>query len=220
MSDVAQEGRTVLFVSHNMSAVLRLTEETLVLDKGRLVFRAATPEAIDYYMSAGFSDSGERKWSDEELPAEADPFLPIALRVRDGRGRVVDTLRSTEDGSIEMEYQLKRPITGLRVGIYLLTLRGEYVLTSFDTDDTGQYEQFSTRPAGHYISRCTIPANLLNEGRYVLAVNASTFRVKRYFWDDHALAFNVDGTGAPGKQWPEPRMGTVRPALEWSIETQ
>ena len=220
MSDVAQEGRTVLFVSHNMSAVLRLTEEAIVLDKGKMVFRAPTPEAIDYYMSAGFSDSGERIWNAEEIPAEADPFRPIALRLRDGQGRIVDTLRSTDEGSIEIEYRLERAITGLRVGLYLLTLRGEYVLTSFDTDDAKQYEQFSMRPAGHYLSRCTIPANLLNEGRYVLAVNASAFRVKRYFWDDHALAFNVDGTGAPGKQWPEPRMGAVRPALEWSIETK
>lgn len=220
MSDVAQEGRTVLFVSHNMSAVLRLTEETLVLDKGRMVFKASTPEAIDYYMSAGFSDSGERSWRDEEIPAEADPFHPIALRLRDSQGRVVDTLRSTEDAQIEIEYRLDRPITGLRVGLYLLTLRGEYVLTTFDTDETEKYEHFSTRQAGHYVSRCKIPANLLNEGRYLLAVNASAFRVKRYFWDDHALAFNVDGTGAPGKQWPEPRMGAVRPALEWSIETK
>jgi lipopolysaccharide transport system ATP-binding protein len=106
----------------------------------------------------------------------------------------------------------------LRVGLYLLTMRGEYVLTSFDTDDASQYEKFSVRQAGHYISRCKLPANMLNEGRYVLAVNASAFRVKRYFGDDHALAFNVDGTGAPGKQWPEPRMGAVRLALDWSIE--
>ena len=37
MSDVARSGRTVLFVSHNMSAILRLTEETIVLDKGKLM---------------------------------------------------------------------------------------------------------------------------------------------------------------------------------------
>ena len=219
MSDVAQAGRTVLFVSHNMSAVLRLTEESIVLDKGKIVYRAATPEAIDYYMSAGFSDSGERLWKAEEVPAEAAPFQPVALRLRDGQGRIVDTLRSTDGASIEVEYRLQQPITGLRVGLYLLTLRGEYVLTSFDTDATEQYERYSTRPAGHYVSRCNIPPDLLNEGRYVLAVNASSFRVKRYFWDDHALAFNVDATGAPGKQWPEPRMGPVRPALDWSIET-
>ena len=54
MSDVAQEGRTVLFVSHNMSAILRLTEEAIVLDKGQMVMRAATPAAVDYYLSSGY----------------------------------------------------------------------------------------------------------------------------------------------------------------------
>ena len=219
MSDVAQAGRTVLFVSHNMSAILRLTEETLVLEKGRLTYRAATPEAVDYYMAAGFSDAGERLWQAEEIPAEAAPFHPLALRVRDPQGRVIDTVRSTEPLSIEIEYRLDQPITGLRVGIYLLTMRGEYVFTSFDTDDPQQFERLGARPAGHYRSRCTLPADLLNEGRYVLAVNASAFHVKRYFWDDHALAFNVDATGAPGKHWPEPRLGPVRPALDWTIET-
>lgn len=218
MSDVAQEGRTVLFVSHNMSAVLRLTEEALVLDKGKLVFRAPTPEAVDYYMSAGYSDSGERIWTVDEIPAEAESFQPMAVRLRDSKGRIVDTIRSTEEASIEIEYHLERPISGLRIGLYLLTLRGEYVMTSFDTDDSSKFEQFSIRPKGNYLSRCKVPENFLNEGRYVVAVNASVFRVKRYFWDDHALAFNVDATGAPGKQWPEPRMGSVRPALEWSIE--
>ncbi|MGE5221322.1 MAG: hypothetical protein ACM3PY_02720, partial [Omnitrophica WOR_2 bacterium] len=71
----------------------------------------------------------------------------------------------------------------------------------------------------HFISRCTIPANFLNEGRYVLGMNASSFRIRRYFQDEHALAFTVDGIGAPGKQWPEPRLGPVRPVLDWKIET-
>jgi lipopolysaccharide transport system ATP-binding protein len=218
MSDVAQAGRTVLFVSHNMSAVLRLTEETMVLDKGHLVYRAPTPQAVDYYMASGFTGAGERIWTSAEIPAEASPFVPLALRLRDKTGRVADTLRSTEPFTIEIEYRLDRSITGLRVGIYLLTMRGEYVFTSFDLDDPGQFEQLGVRPEGKYISRCTIPANILNEGRYALAVNASSFRIKRYFWDDHALAFTVDATGAPGKQWPEPRMGPVRPALDWVID--
>jgi lipopolysaccharide transport system ATP-binding protein len=218
MSDVAQAGRTVLFVSHNMSAVLRLTEETIVLDKGHLVYCAPTQQAVDYYMAAGFSGAGERFWSSSEIPAEAAPFTPIALRVKDKRGQIADTLHSIEPFSIEIEYRLERPITGLRVGIYLLTMRGEYVFTSFDLDDPGQFEKLGVRQAGHYVSRCVIPANTLNEGRYVLAVNASSFRIKRYFWDDHSLAFTVDATGAPGRHWPEPRMGAVRPALEWVID--
>ncbi len=218
MSDVAQAGRAVLFVSHNMSAILRLTEETLVLDKGQLVYRSPTPQAVDYYMAAGFTGAGERLWTIEEIPAEAAPFVPLAIRVKDHNGRVVDTLRSTEPFIVEIEYRLDQPITGLRVGIYLLTMRGEYVFTSFDLDNPEKFEQISVRPEGRYLSRCTIPANTLNEGRYMLSVNASSFRIKRYFWDDHALAFTVDATGAPGKHWPEPRMGPMRPALDWVIE--
>jgi lipopolysaccharide transport system ATP-binding protein len=219
MSDVAQQGRTVLFVSHNMSAILRLTEETIVLEQGRLAFRAPTAQAIDYYMSSGFTQAGERTWEEEEVPSDAAPFRPVALRVRDPQGRVGDILRSAEPITIEIEYVLNAPVTGLRVGIYLLTVRGEYVFTSFDTDDPRQFEQISVRPAGRYVSRGVIPANLLNEGRYVMGVNASAFRIRRYFQDERALAFTVDGTGAPGKHWPEPRLGPLRPALEWKIES-
>lgn len=218
MSDVAQEGRTVLFVSHNMSAILRLTEETIVLDKGCMIYRAPTPQAIDFYMSAGFSQAGERIWQADEIPTEAAPLRPVALRVRDLQGRVMEVMRSVEPFSIEVEYILDAPLTGLRVGIYLLTMRGDPVFTAFDTDNPQQYERFATRQAGHYISRCVIPENLLNEGRYVIGLNASSFLIRRYFQDEHALAFTVDGTGAPGKQWPERRLGPIRPALDWAIE--
>ncbi len=220
MSDVAQEGRTVLFVSHNMSAILRLTEETIVLDQGRLVHRAATPEAVDYYMASGLAQVGERLWSPEEIPDSAAPFTPLAIRVRDGQGRVVDTVRSTEPATIEIEYRLDAPITGLRVGLYLITARAESVFTSFDTDDTGYFEAYRVRPAGHFVSRCTIPANYLNEGRYIIAINASSYRIRRYFQDEQALSFNVDATAAPGSQWPELRIGPVRPLLRWQIEQQ
>jgi lipopolysaccharide transport system ATP-binding protein len=137
--------------------------------------------------------------------------------VRNAQGQVVDTLRSTDPITVEMEYRLDRDINALRVGIYLLTLRGEYVFTSFDTDAVEQYERFAIRRAGRYLSRCIIPANYLNDGRYVFAVNASAFRVKRFFQDEHVLAIMVDGTGAPGKHWAEPRLGPVRPALDWEI---
>lgn len=218
MSDVAQEGRTVLFVSHNMSAILRLTEETILLDKGKLMLRAPTHEAVDHYMASGFSRLGERTWDIDEIPDVAAPFRPIAVRVCDKNRRVIETVRSTEPVSIIVEYVLDAPIKGLRIGVYLLTMRGEFVLTSFDTDAPEQYERYAIRPSGHYTSQCIIPANFLNEGRYVLGLNASSYRVKRYFHDEHALAFTVDGAGSPGMQWPETRLGPVRPQLEWLIE--
>ncbi len=218
MGDVAQQGRTVLFVSHNMSAILRLTEEAIVLDKGKLLMRAPTQKAVDFYLSSGQARAGERIWEADEVPHNAAPFRPIAMRLKDQKGKVIDTVRSVEPVTVEMEYRLEAPLTGLRVGFYLSSMRGEYIITTFDTDDADKYEKFGARDSGHYISRCTLPADLFNEGRYSLGVNASSFGVKRYFQDEQALAFNVDISGAPGTQWAEPRQGPIRPRLDWIIE--
>jgi lipopolysaccharide transport system ATP-binding protein len=218
MNDVAQEGRTVLFVSHNMSAILRLTEETILLDSGKIVMRAPTSEVVDHYMTSGLSQSGERTWSIDEIPATAAPFRPIAIRISDSQKRTLDRVKSTDPISIVVEYALDAPVNGLRVGVYMMTPRGEFVFTSFDTDTTEQFNQYGVRPKGHYISKCTLPPDFLNEGQYVLGINASSYRVKRYFQDENALAFTVDGAGAPGMQWPERRLGPVRPRLDWVIE--
>jgi lipopolysaccharide transport system ATP-binding protein len=217
MSDVAGEGRTVLFVSHNMSAVTRLTKECVILEHGKMTMRAPSHEAVDYYLSHGYEKGGERVWQDNEIPADAEPFRPVGLRVTNSKGHVVDSLRSVEPVHIEMEYKLNAPITGLRVGIYLMTMRGDYVFTSFDTDDPEQFAYHDVRKEGHYVSRCTIPADMLNEGRFVVGVNASVFRVRRYFQDANAVVFNVNPTGAPGMHWPEPRQGVTRPRLDWQI---
>jgi lipopolysaccharide transport system ATP-binding protein len=67
MGDVAQQGRTVLFVSHNMSAILRLTQEAIVLNKGQLIMRGPTQEAVDYYLSSGQSQAGERTFGRRKM---------------------------------------------------------------------------------------------------------------------------------------------------------
>lgn len=218
MSAVAQEGRTVLFVSHNMSAILNLTDETLVIEHGRVALRAASSKAVDYYLANGFSQQGQRVWQAEEIPASAYPFRPIWMRVINSRGEIADTIRTTEPAAVEVAYELAEPISGLRVGIYLYTSRGEMVFISFDTDDLQRYDKHGIRSAGRFVSRCHLPADLLNGGRFVLGMNASAFRIKRYFQDEQALAFNADATGAPGTQWAEPRLGAVRPRLDWEIE--
>lgn len=218
MSDVASQGRTVMFVSHNMSAIQRLTQECIVLDKGQMVMRAPTAEAVDFYLTNDYSGSGERIYHSAEIPSSSAPFKPIAVRVKNKQNRVTDNLLSVEPVTIEVEYSLSSDITGLRIGIYLLTTRGEFVFTSFDTDDPEDFQKYSVRKAGHYRSSCTIPADTFNEGRFVIGINASSYLVKRYFGDERALNFNVNTTGAPGMHWVEVRHGPIRPRLGWRIE--
>jgi lipopolysaccharide transport system ATP-binding protein len=218
MSDVAGEGRTVLFVSHNMSAVTRLTKECIILEHGSMLMRADSQEAVDYYLSHDYEKGGERRWKAEEIDEDARPFRPVAIRVLNNHKQMTDTIRSIDPMYIEVEYELDAPITGLRVGVYLMSMRGEFVFTSFDTDDPEEYNRLTMRKAGRYISRVCIPADTLNEGRFVIGMNASVFRVKRYFYDANAVVFTVNPAGAPGMHWPETRQGVTRPRLDWQIE--
>ena len=218
MGDVANSGRTVLFVSHNMSAILRLTQESIVLDKGKVLLSAPSNEAVDFYLNRGLSKIGERFWEEDEVPASSTPFRPLAIRILDKSSQVSDSVRSVDPIRIEIDYELTEDVTGLRVGYYLLTTRGEPIFTSFDIDSEALFKEYTARSKGVYTSRCTIPANTLNEGRFLLGVNASSYGIRRYFQDDQALSFSVDASGAPGTHWPEPRPGPVRPVLDWEIE--
>ena len=218
MGDVANSGRTVLFVSHNMSAILRLTQDSIVLDKGKVILNAPSSEAVDFYLNRGLSKVGERFWEGEEVPVSSAPFRPLAIRILDKLGQVSDSVRSVDPIQIEIDYELTEDVTGLRVGFYLFTTRGEPIFTSFDIDSEELFKEFTSRPKGVYTSRCTIPANTLNEGRFLLGVNASSYGIRRYFQDDQALSFSVDASGAPGTHWPEARPGPVRPVLGWEID--
>ena len=218
MGDVANSGRTVLFVSHNMSAIQRLTQDSIVLDKGKVLLRAPSAEAVDFYLNRGLSKLGERFWEEDEVLASSAPFRPLAIRILDKAGQVSDSVRSVDPIRIEIDYELSEDVTGLRVGYYLFTTRGEPVFTSFDIDSEELFKEYTARPKGIYTSRCTIPADTLNEGRFLLGVNASSYGIRRYFQDDQALSFSVDASGAPGTHWPEPRPGPVRPVLGWEIE--
>jgi lipopolysaccharide transport system ATP-binding protein len=218
MGDVARQGRTVLFVSHDMSAILRLTEEALLLEGGQIALRAPSQEAVDVYLASGLASEGQYAWEPGEPRLEmARPFRPLALRVLDRAGLPTGRVLSAEPFTVEFEYELEQDTKGLRVGLYLFTSRGEPVFTTFDTDDPQDFERLAVRRAGRYRSRCSIPPNLLNEGRFVLGVNASAFRIRSFFTDEHALSFSVDGTGAPGSHWAEPRRGPLRPALAWEV---
>ena len=218
MGDVANSGRTVLFVSHNMSAILRLTQDSIVLDKGKVILNAPSSEAVDFYLNRGLSKVGERFWEGEEVPVSSAPFRPLAIRILDKLGQVSDSVRSVDPIQIEIDYELTEDVTGLRVGFYLFTTRGEPIFTSFDIDSEELFKEFTSRPKGVYTSRCTIPSNTLNEGRFLLGVNASSYGIRRYFQDDQALSFSVDASGAPGTHWPEARPGPVRPVLGWEID--
>jgi lipopolysaccharide transport system ATP-binding protein len=218
MGDVANEGRTVLFISHNMSAVLRLCPEAILLEEAQMVLRAPSSIVIERYLNSGSPTRAEKFWSDGDLPSTCGPFRPIAVRARDANGILTAILSSSAPFSIEVEYRITEPIRDLRVQIKLSSNRGDLLFISTDTDDPTHHEQHRTRAPGHFVSRCSIPANLLNAGAFVVGVSAAVFDVQRYFGDDGCLKLTVNSAADPASLWGHPRSGFLRPALHWDVD--
>ncbi len=64
MDDVAREGRTILFVSHNMNAIQRLCPKSILLESGQLLMNGPTPEIVKAYLSSGAGAVQPDQWID------------------------------------------------------------------------------------------------------------------------------------------------------------
>jgi len=217
MENVAKQGRTVVFVSHNMSAIRRLCSEAILLDEGRMALRGSTPDVVDHYLSSGAEEGAERIWQPKDLPDTCGPFRIRAVRVCDEDGLLTDTVRASQSFWIEIGYQITEPMRNLGVQIKLYTTQGDLLFISSDVDDLANHERHHERGSGLYVSRCRIPGHLLNKGTYQVGISVSVPYVQNYFQDEHAVRFTVDETDSAGNQWAANRNGFFRPALEWEV---
>jgi lipopolysaccharide transport system ATP-binding protein len=217
MQDVGREGRTVLFVSHNMPAVLRLCPDAIMLKDGQMVMRGPSSAVIEHYMDVGAENHSEKVWRADEIPSSCGPFHPIAVRVCKANSTVTDLVSSSQPFSIDVEYELIEPIRNVRVQVKLYGSEGTHLLTSSDTDDPLRYKSYHVRQPGHYVSRCYIPANLLNNGVFMVGVSVAVPHVQQYFAAHNCVRFAVSADGV-GSHWTEARGGLCRPALDWDIQ--
>jgi lipopolysaccharide transport system ATP-binding protein len=220
MEDVSQSGRTVIFVSHNMSAVQRLCKEVIILQDGRTLLRASSREAVEAYLSNDDEYKGEITWSYTAEEVSKSTVLPQALRVRDSRGIITDHIQSSENFTIEVEYLVKEAVRDLRVGIWLQAVNGDYVFYTFDVDDSTLYQYHISRSVGLYTSTCHVPANLLNKGKFHIGLNIGIYCVSRFFNGENLLTINIDNIEGVGCQWTEDISGYIRPLLEWDVIKQ
>jgi lipopolysaccharide transport system ATP-binding protein len=217
MGEVARGGRTVLFVSHNLSAVLRLCPKAIWLDGGRIAAYGTSAPIVEKYLTSEAPSTAERVWPADRASGDG-AFRPVAMRLRNARGAVSDAIRSSQEFAVEVEYELTAPARELRVHVKLYSSMGELLFISSDRDDPSLYERHHLRPPGHYVSRCHIPANLLNRGGFVIGVSATSLHGGQLFADQYTLRFTVDATDGVGTQWPWDRNGFFRPALRWEVE--
>jgi lipopolysaccharide transport system ATP-binding protein len=215
MRDVAGEGRTVLFVSHNMAAVNRLCQRALLLEDGRLVMDAPTEGVVsEYLMKTVTGTTGESTWPDGKANQGVTELKVFALRVYDGAGRVSSVLDAAQGFLVEIEYRVYEPLPRSRVGLVLSSADGA---TVFDTHDADTPSFSGTRRPGWYRARCAVPANLLNSGRYVLSVNAGIPHKKNLAWLERVLEVLIEDRVGLWAEPPPKRDGIIRPDLRWEI---
>jgi lipopolysaccharide transport system ATP-binding protein len=210
MHDVSTQGRTVLFVSHNLGAIGRLCQKCILLDQGRIVETGLTSDVVQTYMGSGILDIAE--YVQESNPEKSIGLRRIALL--NAGGVVKSDVGYNERLNIQLEYEVNRDVKNVSVGVALFRFDGTCVFTTADFDT--QPELLSLRSVGHYRAQVEIPERWLNLGRYSLAVYIAD-TVTEYD-SVEALRFTIADTGTPGSVNGIQRDGVLQPILSWRTE--
>jgi lipopolysaccharide transport system ATP-binding protein len=209
MSEVSQNGRTVIFVSHNMAAVQNLCSRVLWMAAGRVVEDGDPTRVIGNYLKTTLTTMSQQTWPD---PAAA----PGNDRVRLRRAAIVPAAAEFEDHftvrtplRVEFEYWNLIAGTPLDLAVIIRTEEGYPIFATSSGPDARW-----TAP-GLYRSSFEIPGDLLNDGVHRVELNIRRNERQLVYRLDDVLVFDVldsaeDRMGFFGK-W----IGAVRPPLAW-----
>jgi lipopolysaccharide transport system ATP-binding protein len=215
MGNVAKEGRTVLFVSHNMGAINRLCQRALWLDDGGLCMDSSAEEAVSHYLTSGTSGDGQRIWEEGIANPGVSEFKLRAISIRNNGGEITGVLDARKPFWVEIEYEILKSLPFCRVGIRITTVEGIVVFAAFDAD---REEYAGSREPGRFVSKCKVPGYLLNPGRFILTGVAGITGIKNLAVLENVLSVDIEDTGAAGSHVDGKRKGIIRPKLEWQVE--
>jgi lipopolysaccharide transport system ATP-binding protein len=212
MDDIAHEGRTILFVSHNMAAISQLCGRALWLKGGQLKFSGSPSDVVTSYLTSG--STARATWSNSELNISGHVDFQFTsasvLSINNEPAAVVDFDKGFR---AEIGYEVCRAIRGLNVGCQVLNSRAEVVWSTFNTDrNVGHLHQGVSDP-GRYVASCLVPGFLLRPGRYSLSIGAGTSE-RRLSIHDSVLSFDVSWVGF---HFNVDREGAITPSFDWQM---
>ncbi len=134
MEDVAKSGRTVLFVSHNMAAVMSLCHSAHLLDHGQIVASGQAGDVVDAYMARTGGAGSAVKLSERKDRAGTGIIRMVDIQVANGLGR--GSIRPHDRLQFDIGYEAERPLSNVsvKIGIYDQFGRPVYFLDSADVD--------------------------------------------------------------------------------------
>lgn len=219
MHDVGKEGRTVIFVSHNMPAVTNLCERVVLLDEGYLKMDGLSHQVVGAYLRSATNIMSVREWPDPNTAPGGEVARLRAVRVRDEEGRTASSIDIRKPVSIEMEYEVLKPDYKFLLHYNIYNEEGVCIFPAIDQDLNWRKRP---RPKGRYTSRALIPGNLLRDGTlYVSAVLLTLEPLTTQFHQRDVVAFHVidsfNGDSARA-DWTGPLGGVVRPYCNWTTQ--
>jgi lipopolysaccharide transport system ATP-binding protein len=217
MGEVTRQGRTVLFVSHNMAAIRRLCSHALLLQSGRLSVLGSVDEAIQRHEGEVVSD--EAIWNNPKPPAPEDPAYLERIETLDQYGTPRSAFLSSEAILVRFTVVVNEPHSQLKIGFDAI----KNTEVAFRTQHVDSPSPVAALAKGIHLLTCRIPPHLLNQGDYQLAPLVSLHCI-RFLLDEGqpVLKVRVDIDASASEfhmnlnQRNQP--GAVFPLLEWSVE--
>ena len=219
MQDVGKHGRTVLFVSHNMSAIGGLCTRAILLNEGRIIQDGPSHQVVSAYYKSGCGTTAVREWLDPST-APGGSFARVrAVRVRGPDGLISEAHDIRQPITVEMEYDVLKSGRVLLPNMYFWNEEGVCVFGVQDLDPAWRRRR---RPTGRYVSKVQIPGNFLADGMLSVEANLVTLDPLIIQYRLHnAVAFQVvdslsadTARGDYAGKFP----GVMRPLLEWTTE--
>lgn len=161
-----REGRTILFVSHNMGAVMQLCNRVICLDQGRMILD--TPdvnEGVQKYMNLSQLQTTDAEWKNPGNDFANDHFTPLRFGLYNANGEVnLASVKPNDELYVEIEGIVKKPEHGLGVGYSLYSQEGMLLYRTYHADQTDTPAEIPTLE-GRVCIRARIPLEALNTGQ-------------------------------------------------------
>jgi lipopolysaccharide transport system ATP-binding protein len=212
MGDVTGEGRTVLFVSHNMSVVSRLCDRGIWMEAGRVAAEGPMEDVVRQYLGSSLAGTAGFEATKLEAAPGNELIRLRGVRIKDHAGRLTSSVDGRHPVFVEIEYVILRA-SPVRTSFRLATAEGVILFTSTDVDDEGRHGR--NREPGVYVSRCEIPRRLLKRGMYFVTVMSDISMVRVNFHLENVVSFSVDVIEGILE---DNRRGVVSPAFSWDVE--
>jgi lipopolysaccharide transport system ATP-binding protein len=200
MEDASKEGRTVLFVSHNMGAVQRLCSRAVLLNDGSPIADGQTDAVVQQYLLMGMERAGERIWSDISRAPGNDIVRVRAIRVTNQFGLPSTSFDVRDPVNIELDYWVLKEGYPLLVQFIVSNALGQRLLNIKD-NLCSPWSMDIPRPTGLYRTICHIPGDFLNEGTMFVSYGIDTLvpvRLPVHATEWNILSFPVSDRMDPG----------------------